>query len=283
MRLIFFGSPEISVPVLDALSKKHEVVLTVTRGPKKRGRGGELLPTPVELFARENNISVTYDPNEAMHVNAEAGVIVAYGALIKEPLLSSMPLLNLHPSLLPRWRGVAPVEAAILAGDAETGICVMRIVKELDSGPIFAQTRMNLDSNSYAHVLYEELFNRGSDLLLNLLDVGLPHPVPQAGDATYSEKFTRDDFRINWTGERETALRQIRCDRAWTTLNDETFRIWRASATDETGEAGALNGNVIHTSDGGIVLEEVQPANKPRMSFEDWQRGARLTGQEHFV
>jgi methionyl-tRNA formyltransferase len=283
MRIAFFGSPDISVPVLDALAKEHEVALAVTRVPKKRGRGSDLLPTPVEQFARDHDIAVSYDPNEAMHAQVELGVIVAFGALIREPLLSAMPLLNLHPSLLPRWRGVAPVEEAILAGDTQTGICVMRIVKDLDAGPIFANAETPINPGSYAHELYESLFQKGSELLLGLLASPLPHPVPQTGEPTYSEKFTRDDFRVNWKDSAELAHRQIRCDRAWTTLNGEMFRIWRGSKTSESGVPGSLKGNVIFASNGGIVLEEVQPANKSRMSFEDWQRGAHIEADQGFV
>ncbi len=141
-RLVFFGTPAVAVPFLDALVEAgHEIPLVVTRADKRRGRGGSVSPSPVKAAAQCHDLPVSHRIEDALEVGADAGIVVAFGRLIRPPLLDELPLLNVHFSLLPRWRGAAPVERAILAGDAKTGVCLMQIEEELDAGPVFARQR----------------------------------------------------------------------------------------------------------------------------------------------
>jgi methionyl-tRNA formyltransferase len=175
VRLVFLGTPPAAVPPLRALVEAgHDVALVVTRADKRRGRGAELTPSAVKAAA------------------AELGVVVAFGQLIKPHVLAEVPMVNLHFSLLPRWRGAAPVERAILAGDDETGVCVMDVEEGLDTGGIYALERVRVHPHETADELRARLVAIGTPLLLEVLarPGGIGEPMPQDGEPTYAAKLT---------------------------------------------------------------------------------------------
>jgi methionyl-tRNA formyltransferase len=264
--LVFLGSPQVSADVLRVLVVDgHDIKLVITAPDRRRGRGGETSPTPVGAAAAELGLPVSYDTNDAATCGAMLGVVVAYGEIIRPHVLSVTPMVNLHFSLLPRWRGAAPVERAILSGDIETGVCVMEVVEALDAGGLYASASIPITHETTASSLTTELGAIGANLLLSCLENGLGEPAPQVGEVTYAAKMTADDRHIDWTQPNEVVLRTVRIGGAWTTWRGERFRIHDAQVVD-----------------GAIIPLLVQPAGKPKMSFDDWVRGARPEDGEWF-
>src|SRR5947209_17249032 len=194
MKLAFLGTPEVAVPPLRALvADGHDVRLVVTRADKRRGRGGHLMPSPVKAAAQELGLPVTDKVDDVIDAGAELGVVVAFGRLIKPHVLAQLPMVNIHFSLLPRWRGAAPLERAILAGDTETGVCLMALEQGLDTGPVYDCTRLTIGDGETAEELRARLVAAGTDLLVRTLRTGLGVPVPQAGEPTHAKKLDVED------------------------------------------------------------------------------------------
>lgn len=295
MRLIFAGSPAAAVPSLQALiDGPHEVLAVVTREDAPHGRKRVLTPTPVADVADAAGIPVIKAnklSTVAQHLadlDADLGVVVAYGGLIREPLLSAPRhgWINLHFSLLPRWRGAAPVQHALIAGDAETGAAVFQLVPELDAGPIFATERVAVGGVQTAGHLLESLSVSGAQLLARVVDDiarGRAVAVPQEGTATLAPKLTLEDARLDWT---QTAARIDARRRgvtpepgATTMLDGERFKILDATIAHgaprlEPGHV-ALRGRAVHvgTADDPLELLTVQPSGKRAMPAIDWWRG----------
>jgi methionyl-tRNA formyltransferase len=185
-RLVYLGTPEAAVPPLRTLvAAGHDVALVVTRPDKRRGRGSQLVPSPVKAAALDLDLAVTDDLASATGVGAELGVVVAYGRIVPAAVLDELPMVNLHFSLLPRWRGAAPVERAILEGDAETGVCLMAVEAGLDTGAVYAEEATAIDPEETATELRARLVIIGCRMLEDHLAagrVGLPVPRDQAGN-----------------------------------------------------------------------------------------------------
>lgn len=274
MRLVYLGTPEMAVPPLRALvDAGHEVVLAVTRVDKKRGRGGRVSPSPVKAAATELGIPVSHDPDDVLLAverdHAELGVVVAYGRLIKPHLLDVLPMVNAHFSLLPRWRGAAPIERALLAGDDETGVCIMRLEEGLDTGGLYARKIVPIGATTTAAELRPRLVEVGSELLVETLsrpvEAWIDDAEPQVGEPTYASKFRSGDFEIDWEGSPEAIDRLVRVGGAWTTFRDKRLKIHAAE---------------LH--DGTLVPTTVQPEGKGPMPFRDWRNGARPQPDELF-
>ena len=200
MRLAYFGTPEMAVSPLHALvAAGHEVVLVVSRGDKRRGRGSELSPSPVKAAALALGLAVSHSVDDVLGHGIELGVVVAFGQLIKPHVLAEVPMVNMHFSLLPRWRGAAPVERALLAGDAETGVCLMQLEEGLDTGPIYDTVRLPIDATATADDLRRDLVAIGTDQLVRCLTAPLPLPVPQFGEPLYAAKIRPEELRIDWS------------------------------------------------------------------------------------
>ena len=267
MRLVYLGTPAMAVPPLDALvDAGHEVALVVTGIDKRRGRGAETSPTPVKAAANRLAIPVSHDVAEAVSVGAELGVVVAFGQIIRPPILAALDMVNLHFSLLPRWRGAAPVERALMAGDLVTGVCLMALEEGLDTGGVYARGYVPIDGHSTAQTLSDRLVEVGSRLLVDSLARGLGQAVPQEGESTYAAKISQDDLRIDWTMPAAQANRLVRVGGAWTTFRGARIKIHEAQIADDA-----------------LVPTVVQPAGKPRMSFESWRNGAQPEVGEWFV
>lgn len=271
-RLVYLGSPGIAVPPLRALvDAGFAVDLVVTNPDRRRGRGSGTAPTPVKAAALELGIPVSHEVSDVVDSDADLGVVVAFGQIIRPPVLAAIDMVNLHFSLLPRWRGAAPVERAILAGDTTTGVDLMDVAEGLDTGAIHARTELSIGPDETADELRERLVDAGSQLLVASLQAGLGTPWEQTGEPTYAKKITPDDLRIDWDASTHEIHRQVRVGGAWTTRDGERFKVWR-TATTPTGDG------VVHpTGDGIIELLEVQPAGKPRLDAAAWANGARWT------
>lgn len=285
MRLAFLGSPAPAVPFLRAITEAgHTVAVVVSQPDKRRGRGSELLPSPVKAAALQMGIPVIDKVDDVLEASVDLGVVVAFGKLIKPHVLEQVPMINVHFSLLPRWRGAAPVERAILEGDAETGVCIMALEAGLDTGPVYACERLEISGDETAEHLRNRMVDQGVRLLLGVLERGLGEPTPQEGEATYAAKLDHDDHRLDWQRSAEELHRVVRVGRAWTTFRDRNFRVHRARPVDAGPAPGALDGVVVGTGDGrGLLLEEVQPEGKARQAAEAWRNGARIQPGERFA
>jgi methionyl-tRNA formyltransferase len=277
-RIVYLGSPEIAVAPLKALVQAgHEVALVVTNPDRRRGRGKDLMPTPVKACAIELGLPVSHVLDDVLDVGAAFGVVVAYGHIIGSHVLDVLPMVNIHFSLLPRWRGAAPLERAILAGDETTGVCLMEIAEALDEGDVYARAEIPV-ANQTLDELRESLVQASCDLLVTELSKGLGTPEPQAGDVTYARKLKSDDFALDFSEPAKQLARVIRLGRAHTTLQGKRFAIKAASVDGEPCEMapGALNGVRVATGQGWLVLETVQPEGKKPVAADDWRRGARI-------
>ena len=279
-RLVYFGTPQLAVPPLRALHDAGlEIALVVTAPDKRRSRRGIPEPTPVGRAASELGMAVTHDPGDAAAAagTADGAVVVAYGQLIGGNVLAALPAVNVHFSLLPRWRGAAPMERAILAGDEVTGISLMALTETLDAGPLYAQVATPIGPDETLGELRDRLVALSCPLLVELLRVGPRDPVAQAGEVTWAAKIGDDDLRLDWDSPAVELHRRVRLGRAWTTLAGERLRILRAAvAANHEGPPGLLEGLVVGTGDGGLRLEEVQAAGRRAVPAGEWQRGARL-------
>ncbi|HEX2782533.1 MAG TPA: methionyl-tRNA formyltransferase, partial [Ilumatobacteraceae bacterium] len=219
-RLVYLGTPDTAVRPLRALvAGGFEVALVVTRTDKRRGRGSQLMPSPVKAAAVELGLPVSHSVDDALAVEADLGVVVAFGQLIKPHVLDALPMVNLHFSLLPRWRGAAPVERALLAGDEQTGVCLMRLEAGLDTGPVYRCATVPISTSITAEGLRGELVEVGTRLLLDELHAGLGVPEQQAGEPTYAAKIRPEELEIDWTRPPVEVDRLIRMGGAWTMLN----------------------------------------------------------------
>ncbi len=266
MKLVYLGTPEMAVLPLEALvAAGHEVALVVTRPDTRRGRGSGTSPSPVKAAAERLGLPVSHEVDDVLAVGAELGVVVAYGRIVKPHVLAEIPMVNLHFSLLPRWRGAAPVERALLAGDDTTGVCVMAVEEGLDTGGVYARTEVPIGSTTTSDDLRRQLVADGTRLLVKTLAEGLGTPEPQVGTPTYAAKIDTEELRIDWTRPVTDIDRLIRLGGAWTTFRGGRFKIHAA-----------------HVVDGEIVPSVVQPEGKPRMDADAWRNGARPAADEWF-
>jgi methionyl-tRNA formyltransferase len=281
MRLVFLGTPEAAVPTLEAvLDAGHEVALVVTRPDRRRGRGSQLTPSPVKEAALRHGLAVTHRLADVANVEAHYGIVVAYGAIIPEALLQKLPMLNVHFSLLPRWRGAAPVQRAILAGDEETGVAIISLEASLDTGPVHLERRIPVGDDS-AEELTRRLAALGARALVDVLasPALLDHPRPQSGETTYAEKVSADTFRLLPEMSRDLAWRTVRLGHAYFSFGPKRIGVLaarRADASSSPGEFFQRDGEIVlGVSDGGLVLTSVRPEGGKTMNARSWWSGLR--------
>lgn len=305
MRIIFAGTPEPAVVALEKLiASRHEVAAVITRPDARRGRGRTLHPSPVKVLAEKHGIEVltptTLKPGtedgdalraRLAELSPEAIPVVAYGNLITEDLLyvPTHGWVNLHFSLLPAWRGAAPVQASIAAGDEVTGASTFRIDKGLDTGDILATLEERIQPTDTADDLLTRLAYAGADLLVETMDGledGSISPKPQEGEATYAHKIATEDARIEWAAPADVIDRHIRAHTpgpgAWTLLGESRLKVGPISLADGESGASALRpGEVrvgkkevlVGTGSTAVRLGQVQPPGKKMMNAADWGRG----------
>jgi methionyl-tRNA formyltransferase len=272
-------------PLRALVEAGHDVALVVSRPDRRRGRGGELVPSPVKAAALDLGLPVTDRVDDVVDVGADLGVVVAYGRLIKPHVLDTLPMVNLHFSLLPRWRGAAPVERAILAGDEVTGVCVMALEEGLDTGPVYASIEHPIGPEDTLDELRAALSAEGTDVLLRLLEDGLPEPRPQVGNPTYAAKIEPGEHHLDWSQPAEHLHRVVRLGQAWTTFRGRRLLVPRArlAAPPAAGGRALAEGEIdpstleVGTGGGGaLALVEVQPEGKAPQPATAWRNGARL-------
>ena len=296
LRLVFAGSPAAAVPSLATLAaSQHEVAAVVTREDSPQGRRGILTPTPVATLADELGIPtikanrLAGDATEAITaVQADLGVIVAYGGLVREPLLSAPKhgWINLHFSLLPRWRGAAPVQRSIIAGDDLSGATVFQLVPELDAGDVFGQFTQTVGAHQTAGHLLDQLAVSGADLLAAVVDAiatGDARAEPQTGDVTLAPKLTLADGRVDFTRPAHDVVNLVRGvtpePGAFTTLDGARLKILDAVIARDAPRLApgrlAQEGKLIlvGTATDPVQLVTVHPAGRKAMNAGDWWRG----------
>lgn len=268
-RLVFLSTPEPSVVPLRALVEAgHDVGLVVSQPDRRRGRGGRTSPSPVKQAALDLGLAVTDTVDDALTVGADLGVVVAFGRLIKPHVLAELPMVNIHFSLLPRWRGAAPVERAILAGDERTGVDLMVVEEGLDTGGIYDRAELPIGPDDTAAELRERLARLGAELLVANLARGLGEPVPQQGEPTYAHKLDVADLEIDWSAPAEMIHRLVRVGGAWTSHHGHRLKVWRTSLG-----RGGRDAVEVPAGDGAIWLVEVQPEGRRRMPARAWANG----------
>jgi methionyl-tRNA formyltransferase len=319
LRVAFAGTPEFALPALEALLERHRVVGVLTQPDRPRGRGRRIEPGPVKRAALARGLPLAQPatlaseearaPLEAWR--PQALVVVAYGLILPPEVLAIPPLgcLNIHASLLPRWRGAAPIERAILAGDAETGVTIMQMESGLDTGPVLLRRRLPISPSHTAGTLRDELSRLGAAALLEALE-GLTHgtlkPAPQPAEGvTYAAKIAKSEARIDWRRDALDIERQIRAFNPWpvaeTALDGEPLRIFQARAEGQRSDSQAASnvrqrppkrlesGVIIAVLDDYVLVQcgqgqlrvlEVQRPGRRRVSARDYAHGMSLAGRQ---
>lgn len=292
MRVIFMGTPDFSVPVLDALvDAGHEIAAVYCQPPRPAGRGKKDRPTPVHARAEALGLMVRHpvslkSPEEQAAfaaLNADVAVVVAYGLILPQAILDApaQGCLNIHASLLPRWRGAAPIHRAIMAGDAETGVCIMQMEAGLDTGPVLLRQVTPIQSEETTAQLHDRLSVMGADLIvkgLSRLSDLTPEPQPEDG-VTYASKIDKAEARIDWSRSAEEIDRQIRglspFPGAWTEMEGERIKLLASRRADGQGQPGqVLNGDLhVACGQGAVELLRLQRAGKGAQDRETFLRG----------
>lgn len=300
LRVAFMGTPAFAVPTLSQIvAQGHEVVGVYTRAPAASGRGMRLTPSPVQRLAESLRLPVLNPAGlrggEAVAtlqgLGADVAVVVAYGVILPADILAVPPLgcLNLHASLLPRWRGAAPIHRAVMAGDAETGVAVMRMEQGLDTGPVGLVERVAIDGEATSGELHDRLAPLGADLMaraLAALSRGALRFTPQAEEGVvYARKIANEEARIDWSGAAGRVHDHVRglsphpgaFFEADLGRGPERVKVLRSAVAAGSGLAGSvLGGGLVACGEGALRLVQVQRSGKAPMSAEEFWRGARL-------
>lgn len=295
MRIVFMGSPEFSVPVLEALvAAGHEIAAIYCQPPRPAGRGRKDRLTPVQARAEALGLPVRHPVSlkgaeaqaEFAALNADVAVVVAYGLLLPQAVLDAprQGCLNIHASLLPRWRGAAPIHRAIMAGDAETGICIMQMEAGLDTGPVLLRKAMPIGAEDTTQDLHDRLSALGAEAIVEALE-RLPElvaePQPETG-VTYAHKIDKAEARVDWSRPAEEIDRQIRglspFPGAWTTLNGKRLKLLRSRVAVGSGQPGEiLDGLTIACGSGAVQVGEVQAEGRGRQDAQTFLRGTAVS------
>jgi methionyl-tRNA formyltransferase len=297
LRLVFMGSPDFAVPVLDAFLKNgDEIVAVYSQPPRPAGRGQKLTPSPVQAFAEKNGLMVRHPVSlktadaqaEFAALNADAAIVVAYGLLLPKPILEAPKhgCFNLHASLLPRWRGAAPIQRAIMAGDTETGVCAMQMDVGLDTGPVLLRETVPIAPRMTVSELHDELVRVGAPLMVRAVHgyaAGQIQPQVQATEGiTYAAKLLKDEGRIDWSRS------AIELDRAVRALNPgigthfeisgERIKLLAVEPVSGSGAAGSAldDAGTIACGEGALKLQKLQRPGKTPVAIDDFLRGLPL-------
>ena len=284
-RLVYFGTPAMAVPTLEVLvASGFEVALVVTRVDKRRGRGGHIVASPVKQTAQRLGLPVSHLVEDALTVDADLGIVVAFGQLIKSHVLARLPMVNVHFSLLPRWRGAAPVERALLAGDAMTGVCLMQLDEGLDTGPVLDVVEVPIGTRETVADLRERLVSSGSECLVAALTTGFARARAQVGEPTYAAKLTADEFAIDWTRSAAEIDRLVRLGVAYSYFRGKRLKILSSEVVDGRGDSGTfIDPGLVTCGSGALALVRVQPEGKSSMDADSWANGARPNRGERFT
>jgi methionyl-tRNA formyltransferase len=297
LRLIFMGTPDFAVPtLLELAGRGYDIAAVYTRAPKPAGRGMDLQPTPVERGARRLNLPVltpgSLKSDEAQAAfrahGADAAIVVAYGLILPKPVLDAVPLgcFNLHASLLPRWRGAAPINRAIMAGDAESGVTVMKMNEGLDTGDMAMAERVPIGADMTAGDLHDRLAGLGADLLPRALSAlessGLALTPQPEGGVTYAAKIAKEETRIDWAKPWKRVHDHIRglspFPGAWFELDGTRVKVLRSTRGEGSGAPGTVLDDrfTVACGEGAVRLVELQRAGRQAMKAEEFLRGTAI-------
>lgn len=292
MKIIFMGTPEFSVPALNALHEAHEIVAVYTQPPRPAGRGKLDRLSPVHKRALDLGLAVCHpvslrskDAEKAFVAHAaDVAVVVAYGLILPQGILDAprYGCLNIHASLLPRWRGAAPIHRAILAGDSETGVCIMQMDAGLDTGAVLSRQATPIGAEETTLDLHDRLSAMGSRMIVQALDTLPAVGVAQTADGvTYAAKIEKSEARIDWSRPAEVVDRQIRglspFPGAWCTAGDERVKLLRSRLCSENGSPGSLIGPFrVACGTGAVEIMLAQREGKKPMVPQDFLRGFAL-------
>ncbi|HRO14428.1 MAG TPA: methionyl-tRNA formyltransferase [Paracoccus sp. (in: a-proteobacteria)] len=285
MRVVFMGTPEFSVPALQAIAARHEVAAVYSQPPRAAGRGQKPRPSPVQAAAEALGIEVRTperlkspeDHADFAALGADVAVVVAYGLILPPAVLAAPRLgcLNIHASLLPRWRGAAPIQRAVMAGDAETGVAIMRMEAGLDTGPVLAEARTPIGPGDTAGDLHDRLARMGAGLIVEVLERLPLSAAPQPEDGvTYAAKIDKAEARIDWTLPAAQVDRLIQglspFPGAWCEVASERVKLLRSRVVPGAGAPGqVLAGFTVACGDGAVeVLEAQRPGKRPLPAAE---------------
>jgi len=295
MKIVFLGTPEFAVPTLEALSKRHEIVGVYTRAPKEAGRGKELQKSPVHLWAEKHGIAVhtpktlrnAEEQQKFAELKADIAIVAAYGLILPKEIIEACPkgCLNVHGSLLPRWRGAAPMQRAIEAGDEKTGITIMQVVEALDAGAMYKKGEIVIDKDMTVGVLHDKMAELGAQLMVEVLD-NLDSIVPQPQDeslVTYAAKIDKAESLLDFSQAAVVLERKIRAFNPYPATyfehNGERFKLLKAMVADNDknlriGEIRQDKENLlIGCGEGALAIEQIQRQGKKAMSAAELLRG----------
>ena len=294
-KIVFMGTPEFSVKILDSLHRsEYEVVYVYTQPPKKSNRGMKTNISPIHSYAKKNNLNIRHpitlksveEFNFFKSINAEIIIVVAYGQIIPKKYLDipKYGFINIHASLLPKWRGAAPIQRAIMNQDKETGITVIKIVEKLDSGPVYSKYKLKINEYDTNQTLSQNLSEIASENIVNDLNNifnNKSKPTEQDHElATYAPKIDKKEGRINWHSEANKIIAKINSlnpsPGAWFVYKEKRYKVWRAKKSLEIGEPGQiLNNNfTIACKSGSIIFDEIQKEGKNRLKLKKFLIGA---------
>lgn len=297
MKVVFMGTPDFAVPALERLIKEHDVVCVYTREPKLSGRGNKLNKTPVHLVAEANGIEVRTpktlrnidEQQKFAALKADVAVVAAYGLILPLPVLEaySFGCLNLHASLLPRWRGAAPIQRAVEAGDAKSGVTVMQVAEGLDTGDMLLKGEVEITSTTTGGELHDKLALVGADLISAVLsDIKsfTPQPQPQDG-ACYAAKIDKSECKLDFNQKAEVLCRKIRAFNPYPAMffeyGGERFKVLEAHKAEKYAPAGTIieenNSLLIACADGALNITQIQRQGKKLMSIGELLRGFHFT------
>ena len=303
MRVVFMGTPDFSVPALERIASEHEVVAVVTQKDKPKGRGQELAFTPVKESALKLNIPVLQPEKvkeesfvkELKDLNPDAIVVIAFGQILSNDILTlpKYGCINVHASLLPKYRGAAPIQWAVIDGEEKSGVCTMKMDEGLDTGDIIDVDEITLDPKETGGSLFDKLSKLGGELILKTLqnlEFGKATFIKQDDSkSTYAKKMTKDLGHIDFTKDAVSIERLIRGLNPWpsafTYLDGKVMKIWDADVVEETGEPGTVinedkDSFVIATGDKALKVNELQLEGKKRMKASDFWNGRSIEGSK---
>ena len=296
MKIVFMGTPDFALPTLKALCEHHEVVCVYCQAPKEAGRGQKVLKSPVQIFAEEHGIEVrtpkslrpAEEQGKFAALKADISVVAAYGLILPRGVIEAFPFgcLNVHGSLLPRWRGAAPIQRAIEAGDDKGGITIMQVVEALDAGAMYKKGEIAIDENTTGGSLHDAMAELGAGLIIEVL-ADLPNIKPEPQDeslVTYAAKIDKAEAKLDFNHPAEVLERKIRAFNPYPACyfeyGGERFKVLRAKVTDGQGKPGEIlpgEGLKIACADKALAVTEIQRQGKKAMKIDDLLRGFNFT------